>query len=111
MTKIQFLLIGSLIAGAAGIWFALGTKLLYRLAMIALMATGIYFVALPDHTTAIAKFLGVGRGTDLLLYLSIITGSYAILLVYLRTRRLERKLTEHVRAMALHHAVPPVDQP
>ena len=46
-------------------------------------------------------------GTDLLLYLSIITGSYAIFLIYLRTRRLEQKLTEHVRLTSIQNAIPP----
>ena len=111
MTKIQLLLIGLIVAGTAIGWFAFGAKLLLRLAMFTLMLLGIYFVAMPDHTTAIARFLGVGRGTDLLLYVGIIAGGYAILLVYLRTRRLEQKLTEHVRAMALLNATPPADRP
>lgn len=104
MTKIQVLLIAAIVAGAWAASRALGAKLVYRLGLLGLMATGVVFVAMPDLTTAIAAYLGVGRGTDLLLYVSIMTGSYAILLVYRRTRHLEQKLTEHVRATAIQHA-------
>jgi hypothetical protein len=38
------------------------------------------------------------------LYLSLIAGVHAMLLLYLRIRELERKLTEHVRATALRNA-------
>ncbi|MBY0506081.1 MAG: DUF2304 domain-containing protein [Bryobacteraceae bacterium] len=102
MTKIQLLLIVCLVLGAA--WFAWSARLSYRIALFTLMLLGVYFVALPDHTTAVAHFLGVGRGTDLLLYLSLVTGGYTILLLYRRTRQLERKLTEHIRAMAIERA-------
>ena len=32
-------------------------------------AVGLYFVWMPDHLSAVANAMGVGRGTDLLLYL------------------------------------------
>jgi hypothetical protein len=46
----------------------------------------------------------VGRGTDLLLYIALFAGIHAFFLLYLRMRRLERKLTEQIRANAIRDA-------
>jgi hypothetical protein len=66
-------------------------------------ATG--FVVFPDTTSNIAHALGVGRGADLLLYLAVLAGIHSFLLLYLRTRRLERRMTEQIRALAIRDAV------
>ena len=89
MTKIQSLLIGGMLLLAILASRAVGTQIVNRLAMLALLLCGLFFVAMPDRTTAIAHFLGVGRGTDLLLYLGLLTGGYAMILQYVRSRRLE----------------------
>ena len=111
MTKIQLLLIAAIVSGALVASVTLGAKLVYRVSMFALMLLAVFFVALPQRTNEIAAFMGASlgaiRGTDLLLYLSIVAGTYALLLIYLRTRRLEQRLTQHVRAAALQNAVPP----
>jgi hypothetical protein len=65
---------GVLGRGALGS-MAFGARLTYRLALLGLGGVGIFFIAFPDRTTDIAHMLGVGRGTDLLLYLGIVTGA------------------------------------
>jgi hypothetical protein len=65
---------GVLGLGALGS-MAFGARLTYRLALLGLGGGGIFFIAFPDRTTDIAHMLGVGRGTDLLLYLGIVTGA------------------------------------
>jgi hypothetical protein len=65
---------GVLGLGALGS-MAFGARLTYRLALLGLGGVGIFFIAFPDRTTDIAHMLGVGRGTDLLLYLGIVTGA------------------------------------
>jgi hypothetical protein len=82
----------------------LGRKLLYRLAMLALAALGVFFIAFPERTTDVAHLLGVGRGTDLLLYLAIVTGAFAVMVLYARLRRLERQLTDIAREGAIRDA-------
>jgi len=104
LTSIQgILIVGFVIATILGSVVFRG-KLAYRLLAIVLCSTAILFVLFPDLTTVIAKSLGVGRGTDLLLYVSLVSGVHAILLLYRRTRDLERKITEQIRAMALRDA-------
>lgn len=61
----------------------------------------IFFVFFPDETTVLANMLGVGRGTDLLLYFCFITGSILILLVHIKFSHQSLVMTELVRAIAL----------
>jgi small membrane protein len=104
MTSIQALLVTSLFIAAIVASFILKAKLAWRLIALALFLAAIVFVLFPDLTTIVANRLGVGRGTDLLLYVSLIAGLHAILLLYLRTRDLEKRMTEHVRATGLREA-------
>jgi small membrane protein len=97
------LIILSLLAAILGS-MAFGSKLAYRVlaAMFFFVAAG--FVMFPDTTTAIANVLGVARGADLLLYLVIFAGVHGLLLLYMRTRRLERKVTDLTRTIAIANA-------
>ena len=62
---------------------------------------GIVFIALPDITTRIAKFLGVGRGADLIFYLAILFFAFVCLKLYERIRKLEQMLHKAVRERAM----------
>jgi len=104
LTSIQAILIGCLVVASILGSFIFRTRLVYRLLGILLLLTAVTLVLFPDATTALAHLLGVGRGTDLLLYFSLIAGMYAVLLLYLRIRDLERKITEQVRATAVRDA-------
>jgi len=104
VTSIQGILIACCLLAAVLGSVTFRAKLAYRMLALFLGVTATIFVLFPEFTTVIAHALGVGRGTDLLLYLSLIAGVHAMLLLYLRIRELERKLTEHVRATALRGA-------
>jgi hypothetical protein len=101
MTSIQGILIVCFAAAAAFGSILFRTKLVHRLLALLLGAGAIVFIIFPDLTTVVAKSLGVGRGADLLLYVSLIAGVHITLVLYRRTRDLERKLAEHIRAAAL----------
>jgi hypothetical protein len=58
-------------------------------------------IADPDVLSKVATFLGIGRGVDLVLYLSILAFFIAFFLVYLRFRRLDEQMTEIVRHLAI----------
>src|SRR5271165_4053464 len=104
MTSIQVILIAlSLLAAIVGS-FAFQSRLAYRLLGVIFFVIATGFIVFPDSTTKVAHVLGVGRGADLLLYLSLFAGIHAFLLLYLRTRRLERKMTELIRAVAILNA-------
>jgi hypothetical protein len=104
MKTIQIVLVVlSLLAAILGS-MAFRSKLAYRVLAMLFFVVAAGFVMFPDTTTDIAHFLGVGRGTDLLLYLVIFAGIHGLLLLYMRTRRLERKVTELTRAIAIRTA-------
>src|SRR6476469_3850257 len=101
MKSIQVILIGlSVLATITGS-IAFRSKLAYRLLAVVFFFLAVGFVLLPDLTSDIARAVGVGRGTDLLLYLTIFAGVHSCLLLYVRTRRIERKFTDLVRGLAL----------
>ena len=60
-------------------------------------------IALPNSTTVIARWLGIGRGSDLVFYLAILGGLWACLHFYRRFRRLEMMLTELIRREAMEN--------
>lgn len=58
-------------------------------------------IADPDILVRAAHFLGIGRGADLVLYLSVIFSFAAFFVTYLRFRRVEEQFTTLVRHIAI----------
>ena len=107
MKSIQVILIVlSMLAAILGS-MAFRSTLISRLLALVFFLAAAGFVIVPNTSSDIARFLGVGRGTDLLLYLVIFAGLHACLLLYIRARRIERKMTELVRALAIQNASAP----
>jgi hypothetical protein len=75
-----------------------------RLAFVAFIAVTVYGVLRPDDLTRIANHVGVGRGADLLLYGLLVAAIFLVVNTGLRFRAVERRMTELVRAFALHEA-------
>jgi hypothetical protein len=73
-------------------------------AWIALWVAAAVSIANPDLLVRIAHFLGIGRGTDLVLYLSILFMFAAFFIIYLRFRRVDEQLTKIVRHLAIRDA-------
>ena len=73
---------------------------------LALWIAAAISIANPDLLVAIAHFLGIGRGTDLVLYLSILFMFVAFFITYLRFRRVDEQLTKIVRHLAIRDAGP-----
>lgn len=63
-------------------------------------------IADPEILVRAAHFLGIGRGADLVLYLSVIFSFLAFFITYLRFRRVEEQLTTIVRHIAIRDAEP-----
>ena len=78
-----------------------------RLVMLLLLAVTILAVIFPNAVNQVAHFLGVGRGTDLLLYGLIVVFIGNSLLVQRRHRTMERQITTLARQIAIMQAVPP----
>ncbi len=74
-------------------------------------AAGASALVWPSSTALVARALGIGRGADLLLYVSVLAGLAGFFYVYTRFRRLDRQLTLLVRKLAIAHAARPDDAP
>jgi small membrane protein len=80
-----------------------------HLAVRRLLATGLLLAAVvavlhPDSVTAVAHRVGVGRGTDLVLYVLVVVSAMTWLGMYRRLSELEARLTRLVRFQALAEA-------
>lgn len=58
----------------------------------------------PKITSYIATFVGVGKGTDAIVYASIIVLFYVLFQLNLRIEENNKRITELVRAIALENA-------
>lgn len=76
-------------------------RLLDIIILFGMIAVAVVFILWPDLTTVIAKKLNVGRGTDLVLYLSILIFWFVILKLYTRIRKLEQLFTRIIRDDAI----------
>ena len=74
------------------------------LAWLALWIAAGVTIADPDIVVGLAQFLGIGRGADLVFYLSILFMFVAFFITYLRFRRVDEQLTKLVRHLAIRDA-------
>lgn len=74
------------------------------------IAAGLIVVFAPDLSTKVAHFLGVGRGADLIFYISILFFAFLIMKLYARTRRLEQMLTKFIRDESIKNANDPTEK-
>jgi small membrane protein len=96
----QIFLIGALLIFIIYV-FLLRTLFLDRLVLLVITASGIVLVIYPDLASWIANRLGIGRGTDLLLYLFVVLGLFFAVTITSEIKRLQRQVTELVRYIAL----------
>lgn len=87
-----------------------GQRTLYRLALLLLAIIGILLVLRPQISQQLAEWLGVGRGTDLVLYLSTVTLLSGGVMLYSRIRKLEEQQTALIRKIALLEAKSPKNE-
>ena len=80
------------------------TRAWKRLILVALLCVAIVSILRPELTTKAANLVGVGRGTDLLLYLLTAVFLYVVTGFYLKFKDVERQLTLLVRQLALAEA-------
>ena len=81
-----------------------------RALAILLFVTAVVAILFPDLTTRLANILGVGRGTDLLIYIFVLGAVFAFIVLNARIIRLEDHITELVRELALSRASKPEER-
>jgi len=72
--------------------------------VFALLAAGAVAVVVPETTDEIAHFVGVGRGADLVTYMSIVAVLFVLVHYYGKFVSLQRNLTEITRELAIMRA-------
>ncbi len=92
--------------GITAIWIGSlrGISLASRAGWAFISFVGVILIAFPQITTEIAAFLGIGRGTDLVVYVGAICGIIVTRYFYSRQRKLEIMITELSRQLAISNA-------
>jgi hypothetical protein len=84
---------------------ALRRQALVRKALVIMFILAmLVFTIRPEWSTAIARLVGVGRGVDLLFYLSHMVLFFIAFMYYLRFKDMELRFTRLVRQLALESA-------
>ena len=97
-----------LLAGLAAIgWFVFlrRNKMPFHIVTVfALLIVGAVAVIDPSTTNDVALFVGVGRGADLVMYVSIIAIFFVLVHYYTKFVEMQRNLTQLAREMAILRA-------
>ena len=104
MTLIQVALAAGVILIGVYMYVRLRSTLLDVLLIGIFIIAGTLLVLFPEYSNKIAHWVGVGRGADLLFYLSILFLFFLILKLYSRLRKMEQNFTEIVRNKSLEDA-------
>lgn len=113
MNAFQYLMVTLMVVlGTVTLRSGLRGMIRKRIALFWLVVWGGSGVAVvwPQSTAIIARALGIGRGTDLVLYVSVIAMLTGFFYVYGRFRRMDRQMTVLVRRLAIERAQQPAPQ-
>ena len=83
---------------------SVGVRASKRIAFGAFVVLNIYAILRPDDVTYVARALGIGRGTDLIVYLLVVAFVFGMLNTYLRDREISQHLTNLARQIAVRDA-------
>ena len=108
-----FQILFAVLTAVAMFYFLIATRrsALRRLFVLAFFGGGIVFILQPDLTTMIANLVGIGRGADLIFYLSTLFLFFLCFNYHVRFMALEERLTRIVRELAVRHPVHEEDAP
>ena len=92
---------------AAGTWYvwrrrdSAHGRAAKRLLLIGFAGLVIFTVLFPETTTVAANWVGIGRGTDLVFYLTSFAVMFLAAMVYLKFKRLEDRIATLTTELAL----------
>lgn len=81
-----------------------GHLALRRIAIVGTAVAAAFAVLFPDTVTEAARLVGVGRGTDLVVYVFIVVTLVGWLGTYRRLTELDNRITQLVRTQAIADA-------
>ena len=104
MTLIQILLVAFAVFALSRVVLRFrkgGLPMVHLFLWVLFWGAVIVAVLRPATTSAVAAWVRVGRGTDLVMYVSVVVLFYALFRMFGRIEELERQITRVVRAAAL----------
>jgi hypothetical protein len=104
MLWIKVILVGCSLALLFYFVVAARKRPMQKLAMMAVFLLIIVFALFPDLSNVAAHLVGVGRGVDLVFYLSIVVLLFLVFNLYLGQKTVEDQLTIVVRELAVAQA-------
>lgn len=78
-----------------------------KIGFVLMVFAAVWAILRPDDVTVVANWLGVDRGTDLMLYVLIIAFFFTTMSTWVRFREQELRYARLARAVALQNAEPP----
>jgi len=111
LVLIQVLLILVVILVVARLFRSRGARAqaIRRIGLVVFAAFAAVSILFPDVWSRLARLVGVGRGTDLVLYALVVAFLSFTVTTYLRFRDLETNYTRLARRIALSEAPRPAD--
>lgn len=80
------------------------SQVLSRLVIIGILLVGLLFVLYPELSNELAHQVGVGRGTDLVIYMFIIFSIIFGVYLYAKFRKLKEEHAELIKKIAVENA-------
>jgi hypothetical protein len=85
-------------------WYTVQTRALKRLAFLVFIAAMVVAILRPNWVNTLAHKVGVGRGTDLVLYTLAVAFVFVSVNTYFRLKSQEARFTDLARAIAVREA-------
>ena len=79
-----------------------------KLGFVLFIVAAVWAVLRPDDLTVLANWVGVDRGTDMLLYVLVVAFLFTTMSTWIRFREQELRYARLARAVALQNPVLPV---
>ena len=81
-----------------------------KIGFVLFVIAALWAIVRPDDVTVVANWLGVDRGTDLLLYVLVIGFLFTTMSTWIRFREQELRYARLARAVAIQNAVKPEEK-
>ncbi|MEY9888359.1 hypothetical protein ABIA35_007696 [Catenulispora sp. MAP12-49] len=85
-------------------WYSVQTRALKRLAFLIFIGMMVVAILRPNWVNSLAHKVGVGRGTDLVVYVLAVAFVFVSVNTYFRLKTQEARFTELARAIAVRDA-------
>ncbi len=112
LTTIQIVLLIFTVFAVSRVFLRLREKVISTktaLFWILIWMAAIVGILLPKTTTKIASIFGVGRGVDVIVYISLALLFYLVFRIYVMIQDMRHEITSVIRKFALQNASKPPD--